>query len=51
LKYKETFREILWEKVRLPKIKEKYSPENIAVLLQSVEEDDEEGFEGVLEEM
>jgi hypothetical protein len=51
LKYKETFRELLWEKVRLPKVEKTYSPKNIAALLQSVEEDDSEGFDRVLEEM
>lgn len=52
LKFKNEFRGILWEKVRLPKIKEKYSPENIAELLQSVAEDDGiESFERVLESL
>ena len=51
LKYKEKFRELLWEKVRLPKIKEKYSPENIAELLRQVDDEDEEGFDRVLESL
>jgi Leucine-rich repeat (LRR) protein len=51
LKYKEKFRGILWEKVRLPKIEKKYSPENIAELLKDVDDNDQEGFERALESL
>ena len=40
LKYKNKFRKLLWENVREKNIKDKYSPDNLEVLLMDVEDDD-----------
>jgi len=53
LKFKKVFRELLW-KIRVPKIQEKYSPENISKMLNGLDlsnEDDFDRFETLLDEM
>jgi hypothetical protein len=37
--------------VRLPKIQEKYSPENVLKILNNIDEEDEEGFERAIDQM
>jgi len=44
LKYKKQLRQWLWVKVRLPKIQDKYHPDNLKELLVNVSDDDEDGF-------
>jgi hypothetical protein len=41
LKFKEKFRHWLYEKVRLPKIQEKYSPEKVWEILKDIDDEDE----------
>ena len=41
------FRYLLWTKIREPKIKEKYSPNNLAKLLCNI--DNDKDFDNVLE--
>lgn len=49
LKYKKQFRDLLWTKIREPKIKQHYSPSNLVLLLEGVEDmDDEDEFHTVL---
>ena len=49
LKYKNKFRNLLWVRIREPKIKEKYSPENLNKLLNNmVDSEDEEEFQNIL---
>ena len=40
LKYKKRFRDLLWIKIREPKIKQYYSPSNLVLLLEGVEDED-----------
>lgn len=40
IKCKNKLRNILWNKIRSPKIAEKYSPQNLMILLESLAEDD-----------
>lgn len=42
LKYKQKFRDILWKKIRLPKIEKHYHPDNLKELLIDVGENEEE---------
>lgn len=42
LKYKQKFRDILWKKIRLPKIEKQYHPDNLIELLIDVGENEEE---------
>ena len=44
LKYKKSFHDWLWIKVRLPKIQTKYHPNNLIELLENIEENNEEEF-------
>lgn len=49
MKCKNKLRQILWDKIRRPKIEAKYSPDNLRVLLQSMEnEEDMAEFEKIL---
>ena len=41
LKYKEKFRAFFWEKIRLPKIQEKYHPANLQKLIEHLTEEDD----------
>jgi len=49
LKYKKQFRHLLWVKVRLPKIQDKYHPDNLKELLGNVSDDDEAGFDKAID--
>ena len=50
MKCKNKLREILWDRIRRPKIAEKYSPENLRILLQSMEDEDSmEEFDNIIE--
>lgn len=40
MKYKNKLRNILWNKIRRPKIEAKYSPQNLNNLLQSMEDEE-----------
>lgn len=44
LKCKKQLRKWLWMKVRLPKIQDKYHPDNLKELLDTINDDDEDGF-------
>jgi hypothetical protein len=49
LKYKNKFRNLLWVRIREPKIKNRYSPENLNILLNNmVDSEDEEEFQTIL---
>ena len=41
LKYKSTFRNLLWDKIRRPKIEAKYHPDNLQKLLKNITEDND----------
>ena len=41
LKYKKRFRDLLWITIREPKLKQHYSPSNLILLLEGVEDEDE----------
>ncbi len=40
MKCKNKLRNILWDKIRRPKIEAKYSPQNLKILLQSMEDEE-----------
>ena len=51
LKFKKQFRDLLWVKVREPKIREKYSPENLKLLISNMQDhEDGEKFDRLLQE-
>lgn len=50
LKFKKQFRSWLWEKVREPKIREKYHPDNLMKMLEECGEDDVDKFEQLMEQ-
>jgi Leucine-rich repeat (LRR) protein len=50
MKFKNKFRNWLWEKVRLPKVQTNYHPSNLRLLLNDVNEDDSEKFDKVIED-
>jgi Leucine-rich repeat (LRR) protein len=41
LKYKKNFRHFLWERIRRPKIEEKYHPSNLQKIIDNLNEDDD----------
>ena len=41
LKYKQKFRDFLWDKVRRPKIEEKYHPSNLQKIMDELSEEDD----------
>jgi hypothetical protein len=48
VKYKNKFHNWLWVKVRLPMTQRKYHPDNLIELLKGIEENDEDGFDNVI---
>jgi hypothetical protein len=49
LKFKNKFRQILWEKIRQPKISLKYHPNILIKLLSNIDDDDEETFQNTID--
>ena len=41
LKYKQKFRDFLWEKIRRPKIESKYHPSNLQKMMDELSDDDD----------
>jgi hypothetical protein len=48
LKYKKKFKDWLWERVRLPKIKSHYHPNVLGKMLVNINDDNEEEFDKTL---
>ena len=50
LKFKKQFRYLLWEKIRRHKIESYYHPNNLEHILMSINEEDEQEFNHVLDQ-